>query len=222
MSKHDQFIRLTHFLFAIKSGLGVKSGWRLDILFTLVLLFIVLETDFLLYVLSPAWISWYIFSTLFTTFRPIKSTLYSVFYPQIETFLPLKSLFMSILCCQKAFQIIQNLQHIFWTWVWSPPPFWTMFKKNADLAEVGSPYQIHCKPHPWSRPHLHLTPDPHQVWLSGCKTRTSLQNLRVNVENEAENMEQLQDQYMRLVSLSAFKWVVLKLWICWALSFIEH
>ena len=54
MSKHDQFIRLTHFLFAIKSGLGVKSGWRLDILFTLVLLFIVLETDFLLYVLSPA------------------------------------------------------------------------------------------------------------------------------------------------------------------------
>ena len=83
MSKHDQFIRLTHFLFAIKSGLGVKSGWRLDILFTLVLLFIVLETDFLLYVLSPAWISWYIFSTLFTTFRPIKSTLYSVFYQQV-------------------------------------------------------------------------------------------------------------------------------------------
>ena len=36
MSKHNQFIRLTHFLFAIKSGLGV---WRLDILFTLVLLF---------------------------------------------------------------------------------------------------------------------------------------------------------------------------------------
>ena len=30
---------------------------------------------------------------------------------------------MSILCCQKAFKIIQNLQHIFWTWVWSPPPF---------------------------------------------------------------------------------------------------
>ena len=85
MSKHDQFIRLTHFLFAIKSGLGVKSGWRLDILFTLVLLFIVLETDFLLYVLSPAWISWYIFSTLFTTFRPIKSTLYSVFYLQNHT-----------------------------------------------------------------------------------------------------------------------------------------
>ena len=80
MSKHDQFLRLTHFLFAIKSGLDVKSGWRLDILFTFVLLFIVLETDFLLYVLSPAWISWYIFSTLFTYFWPIKSTLYSVFY----------------------------------------------------------------------------------------------------------------------------------------------
>ena len=53
-SKHDQFIRITHFLLAIKSGLGVKSGWRLDILFTLVLLFIVLESDFLLCVLSPA------------------------------------------------------------------------------------------------------------------------------------------------------------------------
>ena len=53
---------------------------NLDILFTLLLLFILLETDFLLYVLSPAWISWYIFSTLFTIFRPIKSTLYSVFY----------------------------------------------------------------------------------------------------------------------------------------------
>ena len=59
--------------------------------------------------------------------------------------------------------------------------------------------------------HLHLTPTPHRVWLSGGKTRTSLQNLRVNVENEAENMEQPQDQDIRLVSLSAFKWVVLKL-----------
>ena len=83
MSKHDQTFN-SLFIFAIKSGLGVKSGWRLDILFTLVLLFIVLETDFLLYVLSPAWISWYIFSTLFTTFRPIKSTLYSVFYSERE------------------------------------------------------------------------------------------------------------------------------------------
>ena len=52
--KSDKFICITHFLLALKSGLGVKSGWRLDILFTLVLLFIVLETDFLLYVLSPA------------------------------------------------------------------------------------------------------------------------------------------------------------------------
>ena len=39
-----------------------------------------MEAGFLLYVLSSAWISWYIFSTLFTVFRPIKSTLYSVFY----------------------------------------------------------------------------------------------------------------------------------------------
>ena len=42
--------------------------------------FILMEAGFLLYVLSAAWISWYIFSTLFTIFRPIKSTLYSVFY----------------------------------------------------------------------------------------------------------------------------------------------
>ena len=34
MSKHDQFIRITHFLLAVNSGFGVKSGWRLDILFT--------------------------------------------------------------------------------------------------------------------------------------------------------------------------------------------
>ena len=34
MSKHDQFICITHFLLAINSGFGVKSGWRLDILFT--------------------------------------------------------------------------------------------------------------------------------------------------------------------------------------------
>ena len=34
MSKHDQVIRITHFLLAINSGFGVKSGWRLDILFS--------------------------------------------------------------------------------------------------------------------------------------------------------------------------------------------
>ena len=39
-----------------------------------------MEAGFLLYVLSSACISWYIFNTLFTIFRPIKSTLYSVFY----------------------------------------------------------------------------------------------------------------------------------------------
>ena len=46
MSKHDQFIRIIHFLLAIKSGLGVKSGWRLDILFTLVLLFMCWKLTF--------------------------------------------------------------------------------------------------------------------------------------------------------------------------------
>ena len=35
VSKHDQFIRIAHFLLAVKSQLGVKSG---DILFTLCLL----------------------------------------------------------------------------------------------------------------------------------------------------------------------------------------
>ena len=39
-----------------------------------------MEAGFLLHVLSSACISWYIFSTLLTIFRPIKSTLYSVFY----------------------------------------------------------------------------------------------------------------------------------------------
>ena len=42
--------------------------------------FIGMEAGFLLYVLSSACISWYIFSTLFTIFWPIKSTPYSVFY----------------------------------------------------------------------------------------------------------------------------------------------
>ena len=46
--------------------------------------FIVMEAGFLLHVLSSACISWYIFSTLFTIFRPIKSTLYSVFYPGMK------------------------------------------------------------------------------------------------------------------------------------------
>ena len=62
------------------------------------------------------------------------------FSPQFETFLPLKSLFMSILCCQNAFKIIQNLLQNFWTWKW-PPPFWTMFKKTADLVYEGTPKQ---------------------------------------------------------------------------------
>ena len=39
-----------------------------------------MEGGFLLNVLSSAWNSWYIFNPLFTIFRPIKSTLYSVFY----------------------------------------------------------------------------------------------------------------------------------------------
>ena len=35
------------------------------------------------------------------------------FYPPFVTFLPLEGLFMSNLCCQKAFRIIENLQHKF-------------------------------------------------------------------------------------------------------------
>ena len=50
MSKHDQFIHTTHFLLAINRGWGVnnKHGLCLDVLFTLYLLFIVLEPGFLL------------------------------------------------------------------------------------------------------------------------------------------------------------------------------
>ena len=67
--------------------------WKVGGDWTYFLLFIVLETDFLLYVLSFAWISWYIFSTLVTTFRPIKSTLYSVFYPFINSSYKFRSAF---------------------------------------------------------------------------------------------------------------------------------
>ena len=38
MSTHDQFICITHFLLSMNSGLGVKSGWCLGILFTFGLL----------------------------------------------------------------------------------------------------------------------------------------------------------------------------------------
>ena len=51
---------------------------------------------------------------------------------------------MSILCCQKAFQIIQNLQHIFLTWVWSPPkptppPLLNNVQKNCESGGSGHP-----------------------------------------------------------------------------------
>ena len=64
MSKHAQFILFTYHEQWIR--------WRS--------IFTVMEAGFLLYVLSSACISWYIFSTLFTIFWPIKSTRYSVFY----------------------------------------------------------------------------------------------------------------------------------------------
>ena len=46
VSKYDEFICITHFLLAIKSQLSVKSGWRLDILFTLDLLLLWLKLTF--------------------------------------------------------------------------------------------------------------------------------------------------------------------------------
>ena len=49
---------------------------------------------------------------------------------------------MSILCCQNAFKIIQNLLQNFWTWFWSPTPFWTMLKKTADLVLEGTPNRV--------------------------------------------------------------------------------
>ena len=45
---------------------------------------------------------------------------------------------MSILCCQKAIKIIQNLQKNLNMGL-TPPLFEQFSKKNADLAEVGSP-----------------------------------------------------------------------------------
>ena len=53
---------------------------------------------------------------------------------------------MSVLCCQKAFKIIQNLQQIFWTWVWPPPPlpFERCSKKLRIWCRVA-PLSPKCK-----------------------------------------------------------------------------
>ena len=52
----------------------------------------------------------------------------------------LKQLFQDNYCSLQPFGIMQNLLQNFWTWVWPPPPFWTMFKKTADLVLGGTPY----------------------------------------------------------------------------------
>ena len=78
--------------------------------------FIGMEAGFLLYVLSSAWISWYIFSTLFTIFWPIKSTLYSVFYWNItHHWVKLHSV-----------QKISDLINLAW-WDWNISHFWCLF-----------------------------------------------------------------------------------------------
>ena len=62
------------------------------------------------------------------------------FYLQYVTILPPEDLFYVNSYCQIASRIIPNLQQNFWTWVWPPPPVWTMFKKTDDLVRKGVPY----------------------------------------------------------------------------------
>ena len=61
------------------------------------------------------------------------------FYLQYVTILPPEDLFYVNSYCQIASRIIPNLQQNFWTWVWPPPPVWTMFKKTDDLVRKGVP-----------------------------------------------------------------------------------
>ena len=63
---------------------------------------------------------------------------------KIVTILPLKILFMSNLCCQKALEIVQNLQQNFWTWVW----------QHVSV--------IHC----WVEPSLLLSSYVHCTWIN--------------------------------------------------------
>ena len=64
------------------------------------------------------------------------------FYLQFVTILPQEDLFYVNLYCRIASRIIPNLQQNFWTWVWPPPPVWTMFKKTDDLVRQGVPKWI--------------------------------------------------------------------------------
>ena len=81
-------------------------------------------------------------------------------YPKIQTILPsiwnifaLKKSFMSILCCQKPFRIMNYLQHNFLTWVWSTPlsPPLNDVIKLHNWQRMASQMVLHPNPQPLSR-----------------------------------------------------------------------
>ena len=61
------------------------------------------------------------------------------FSPQFETFLPLKSLFMSILCCQKSFKLYKICSKIFEHGFGPPSPLLNNVEKNRQIVGVGFP-----------------------------------------------------------------------------------
>ena len=52
---------------------------------------------------------------------------------------------MSILCCQNAFKIIQNLLQNCLNMVLTPPPFLNNVQKTAHLEDEGTPNPLHTK-----------------------------------------------------------------------------
>ena len=96
---------------------------------------------------------------------------------------------MSVLCCQKAFKIIQNLQHIFWTWVWSPPLL-NNVKKNCGFGGRGHP--LTRGTHWCSINHL-LLASPIQVprktfWLSTFKGSPPFTDTSFCTGNQADGI----------------------------------
>ena len=53
---------------------------------------------------------------------------------------------MSILCCQNAFKIIQNLLQNFWTWKW-PPPLLNDVQKNCRVGDGWDPLSAKYENH---------------------------------------------------------------------------
>ena len=56
-----------------------------------------------------------------------------------------KSTFYVHLYCKKSLYNIPNLQHNFWTWVWPPPPVWTMLTLySAGGLNQPPPLLVFC------------------------------------------------------------------------------